>query len=55
MSSSVSPLQSPPTSPAFLGRHLKLLVAGGAVALGITYLIVTALQTSTAAEPLRAW
>jgi cytochrome c-type biogenesis protein CcmE len=47
VSSSVSSLQHAPTGPAFLGRHLKLLVAGGAVALGIAYLIVTALQTST--------
>lgn len=42
-----SSLQSSPASPAFPGRHLKLLVAGGAIALGIAYLIVTALQTST--------
>jgi cytochrome c-type biogenesis protein CcmE len=42
-----SPLERPSASPASPGRHLKLLVAGGAIALGIAYLIVTALQTST--------
>ena len=42
-----SALDRPPASPASPGRHLKLLVAGGAIALGIAYLIVTALQTST--------
>jgi cytochrome c-type biogenesis protein CcmE len=34
-------------SPASNGRQLKLLVAGGAIVLAISYLIVTALQTST--------
>ena len=47
MTSSSVPVQCLPASPASPGRHLKLLVAGGAVALGIVYLIVTALQTST--------
>ena len=42
-----SALERPPASPASPGRHLKLLVAGGAIVLGIAYLIVTALQTST--------
>jgi cytochrome c-type biogenesis protein CcmE len=42
-----SSLERPPASPASPGRHLKLFVAGGAIALGIAYLIVTALQTST--------
>jgi cytochrome c-type biogenesis protein CcmE len=42
-----SSLERPSASPASPGRHLKLLVAGGAIVLGITYLIVTALQTST--------
>ena len=45
--SSVSPAHRPPARPALPGRHLKLIVAGGAVALGIAYLIITALQTST--------
>src|SRR4051812_27656233 len=47
MTSSVDSSVRPLSSPASPGRHLKLLVAGGAVALGIAYLIVTALQTST--------
>jgi cytochrome c-type biogenesis protein CcmE len=42
-----SSLERPSASPALPGRHLKLLVAGGAIVLGIVYLIVTALQTST--------
>lgn len=42
-----SSLERPVPSLASPGRHLKLLVAGGAIVLGITYLIVTALQTST--------
>ena len=42
-----SPLERPATRPAMPGRHLKVLVAGGAIALGVVYLIVTALQTST--------
>src|SRR5687768_2526242 len=42
-----SSLERPSASPASPGRHLKLLVAGGAIVLGIAYLIVTALQTST--------
>src|SRR5688500_6683726 len=42
-----SSLDRPSASPASPGRHLKLLVAGGAIVLGIAYLIVTALQTST--------
>ena len=42
-----SSLERSPASPASPGRHLKLLVAGGAIALGIAYLIITALQTST--------
>jgi cytochrome c-type biogenesis protein CcmE len=42
-----SSLPRPAVSPASNGRHLKLLVAGGAIVLAITYLIVTALQTST--------
>ncbi len=42
-----SSLERPSASPASPGRHLKLFVAGGAIVLGIAYLIVTALQTST--------
>jgi len=42
-----SSLERPSASPASPTRHLKLLVAGGAIVLGIAYLIVTALQTST--------
>jgi cytochrome c-type biogenesis protein CcmE len=42
-----SPLERPSASPASPGRHLKLLVAGGAIVIGIAYLIITALQTST--------
>jgi cytochrome c-type biogenesis protein CcmE len=42
-----STLERPSASPASPGRHLKLLVAGGAIVLGIAYLMITALQTST--------
>jgi cytochrome c-type biogenesis protein CcmE len=42
-----SSLPRPSVSPASNGRYLKLLVAGGAIAIAISYLIVTALQTST--------
>ncbi len=42
-----SSLSRPTTGPASHGRHLKLLVAGGAIAIAVAYLIVTALQTST--------
>ena len=42
-----SPLERPSGSQASPGRHLKVIVAGGAIALGVIYLIVTALQTST--------
>ena len=42
-----SSLERPSAGPASPGRHLKLLVAGGAIVLAIAYLIVTALQTST--------
>ncbi len=48
MQSSVlpSPSSGPAASPAG-GRRLKLLIAGGTILLGVCYLIVTALQTST--------
>jgi cytochrome c-type biogenesis protein CcmE len=39
----VRPLAASPPA----GRRLKLLVAAGSVALGVAYLIITALQTST--------
>ena len=41
-----SSLERPSASPASPGRHFKLLVAGGAIVMGIAYLIVTAMQTS---------
>jgi cytochrome c-type biogenesis protein CcmE len=46
--SSVLPSSStgPAVSPAG-GRRLKLLIAGGTILIGVCYLIVTALQTST--------
>ncbi len=37
-----------PTAPSSAaGRRLKLLIAGGSVLLGVCYLMITALQTST--------
>ena len=48
MQSSVLPTS--PTGPAAApasGRRLKLLIAGGTILIGVCYLIVTALQTST--------
>ncbi|MGE3267582.1 MAG: cytochrome c maturation protein CcmE [Chloroflexota bacterium] len=51
MQSSLPPSASAPSQtaldPASNGRHIKLIVAGGAIVLAVTYLIVTALQTST--------
>ena len=49
MQSSVLPSSTAPdpvAAPAS-GRRLKLLIAGGTILLGVCYLIVTALQTST--------
>ena len=48
MQSSVLPSSSgsSPASPAG-SRRLKLLIAGGTILIGVCYLIVTALQTST--------
>ena len=40
-------LASPSAGASSSGRRLKLLIAGGSIALGICYLVVTALQTST--------
>ena len=49
MQSSVLPSSVTPGSVATPanGRRLKLLIAGGTILLGVCYLIVTALQTST--------
>jgi cytochrome c-type biogenesis protein CcmE len=40
-------LASPSAGASSGGRQLKLWIAGGSIALGICYLVVTALQTST--------
>jgi len=40
-------LNAPPAATSPSGRRLKLLVAGGSIVIGVVYLVITALQTST--------
>jgi len=40
-------LNAPPAATSPSGRRLRLLVAGGSIVIGVVYLVITALQTST--------